>query len=861
VIYGLLGAMPLRAHAEQSPEAVFERLLGQKPRTGLELARVPLGGPLALQQARVELAMGTIVAKGTFSFGEVRLCEGLLRVSAGATVVDCAIDAGLLKSVPLRGNLDPLVLVGRASVQLPGVSSKAEIEARLSTDGLQAGLSVGSEHVEIGPVKSLTELLEAIPKQAGRFAVGVAKAAALTGLRAFFKQVFGIDPPDKDGIEIPIPGVYPLGPTPIVLRGLRVVVARDLVSVVAPMTIAGVPYCDVTLKIRKEGIELSCQASLGVLHADLHGSLDFDFRHWELHGESRQSILGFDLQKALVHIDEDGVRIEGAWPLTPLLKVKLNGSSDHALRDLVLRGGFEIKVFGFGVGAAIEIRPSAVYADLDLFGAHQRLGPLVPAFAHKAIQKAAELIAKPFKLVWEGVKEAVHFVGKAAKEVGRQVAKAAAAVASVVGDVAVKAFEGLKQGAEAVLNCARAVFDAAKGAAETVGRVVGRIVEGLGNLACGLDPTGGCQRRRRDRERERQRAEAEQRLRQQEAEEKERELEKAQRRHDALALLARHGVKAFWACVRGEEGPVTSEVRVISQVTRSRKDPRASCWAMISDLGPDLQRVGNEERIREELRRALQRQHDRLEAQRRAREEELARAKREESALRALKRYGADKLRHCASEGRPCFSQPAIRLPACLAKVIKQCGADPIAWDSLPFGLRQDLERRRKRAETALAALDRFGPGRLEACAEAGKKCPIPFLCRLSSAERTRFFRGLPPGIAQTRIVAATAGCAASAACVPIQARACGKESPEAWGDLAPALRWKLQQRVRRARAALQRLGPATLERCANEAAPCRRAKAAQRATCERRVTVQCGADPNLWGDLPSELQEQASKL
>jgi hypothetical protein len=224
-------------------------------------------------------------------------------------------------------------------------------------------------------------------------AIAVTPASSSAGIADFVKKIFKVAV-DKE-VTLKLPGVYPLGPTPLVLRSASLTVSTKGVVVSAKLTAAGVPLCTATLSIDSKGAALDCTASFGPFSAHLGGHLSFDFKDWGLDGHAALTILGRTLS-----------------------------------------------------GLYVELASTGFRATFSILGIDLSVGPITATDLYGAIKKAALSIIHP----WELAKKAAKAVAAGAKRVGSAVAGAAGAAASAAKGAAKKVGRFLSSAASSIFG-------------------------------------------------------------------------------------------------------------------------------------------------------------------------------------------------------------------------------------------------------------------------------------------------------------------------------------------------------------------------------------------------------------------------
>jgi hypothetical protein len=233
-------------------------------------------------------------------------------------------------------------------------------------------------------------------------ALGIA-APAHAGVADFVKKVFKVAMGGE--VSIPLPGPYPLGPTPIVLRSGKLTVTKKGVTVQIKLTALGAPLCTATLSIDAKGVSLDCDADFKFFRAHLGGYLDFDFKNWGVEGSAAFEILGRKI-----------------------------------------------------AGAHIELTREGFSAGFTILGIHLSVGPLKPGEIWAAIKKAALAILNPYELA----KKAAKVVAAGAKKVAGAVADGAKAVGRGAKAAARKVGSVLSSGARALFGGGGSLMDAVK---------------------------------------------------------------------------------------------------------------------------------------------------------------------------------------------------------------------------------------------------------------------------------------------------------------------------------------------------------------------------------------------------------------
>src|SRR5262245_11888739 len=107
----------------------------------------------------------------------------------------------------------------------------------------------------------------------------------------FIKKVFKIAAAGE--VNIPLPGVYPIPPTPIVLKGGNLKLTKEPAAhVQIDLTVGGIGICTATLSISIQGVSLQCVADFKVFTAKLEGHLAFDLSDWGISGEAGFKVFG-----------------------------------------------------------------------------------------------------------------------------------------------------------------------------------------------------------------------------------------------------------------------------------------------------------------------------------------------------------------------------------------------------------------------------------------------------------------------------------------------------------------------------------------------------------------------------------------
>ena len=228
-------------------------------------------------------------------------------------------------------------------------------------------------------------------------------APAAAGFKDLIKKIFKVA---VDGqVTIKLPGAYPVGPTPILLKGGSLTVAKSSVTASIGVTIAGIPLCQATLRIDDTGVSLDCTADFKIFNAHMSGFFEYGFQTWGVEGHAALEIAGFTIS-----------------------------------------------------GAHIELGNKGVRASFTLLGMTASVGPVTLGEIGSAIKKAALAIINPYELA----KRAAKAIAKGAKKVAGAVADGAKAVASGAVHAAKKVGGYLSSAASAVFGGGISMADMVK---------------------------------------------------------------------------------------------------------------------------------------------------------------------------------------------------------------------------------------------------------------------------------------------------------------------------------------------------------------------------------------------------------------
>ncbi|MBI3073840.1 MAG: hypothetical protein HYY84_17155 [Deltaproteobacteria bacterium] len=294
----------------------------------------------------------------------------------------------------------------------------------------------------------------------------MAQANELIGV---FERVFKVKVPvdAKQGVEIPLTGVVvgPILPTPLVIgsadpgAAIRITLAPTQIKVLAPVTIAGVSLfrCDASITVSRDDLTIECETKFLVQKAKFRGKVSFDFKRWELRGESTLRVLGHDFGRTTVIINQRGVSFEAPFRFG-VVKVDLNGRAKWDLSDWKLAGKAEAKILGHGLGLDIEVDERGVWAEAELFGIDIAVGPVNPQRIWDKIVDAVKELLDPLEIGKKLVKEAIE-IGKDAVEAAKE------------------GFHKVKEKAEKYLRKAKEALDWAKDKAKSLVKVAEKILK------------------------------------------------------------------------------------------------------------------------------------------------------------------------------------------------------------------------------------------------------------------------------------------------------------------------------------------------------------------------------------------------
>ena len=298
-----------------------------------------------------------------------------------------------------------------------------------------------------------------------------AHANALIGV---LERVFGIRLPGdpRQGVEIPIPGSYPIGPTPLVIgradqaASIKVTIAPNRIVVRAPFTIAGAPLfrCDAEVIVSSEFVSVSCRAKFVVQTAEFTGSYNIRNHFWELTGRADLRVLGHTLSAARVIINKNGVSVTTKARFGPVT-VDFAGKSKWDLSDYSLTGSARAEILGKGIGIDFEIDGRGLWAEFDLLGLRLSVGPINP------------------KRIWDEIVDAVtDYLNPL--ELGKKLVEEAIELGEDAVDAAKKGYESVKkkakefyEKAKRATKWARDRWNDLKNAGETIAREFGRFAD------------------------------------------------------------------------------------------------------------------------------------------------------------------------------------------------------------------------------------------------------------------------------------------------------------------------------------------------------------------------------------------------